>query len=133
MLARRNRLIRAADFSAAMKRGTGRARGASRSLVVQVTTDRSASQSTRPVGIRVGFAVSKAVGPSVTRNLVQRRLRELCRERLLDWPADVDVVVRALPPAAQANYAELGRDLDKAWASARRHLGQRPTDDQVSR
>ena len=61
----------------------------------------------------VGFVVGKAVGGSVVRNRVKRRLRHLTAARL-DRLADGSIlVVRALPPAAAASYAELGADLDK--------------------
>jgi ribonuclease P protein component len=62
----------------------------------------------------VGFVVSKAVGPAVARNKVKRRLRHLARERLSSLPGSAVLVVRALPPAATATYAELGTDLDQA-------------------
>ncbi len=61
---------------------------------------------------RVGFVVSKAVGPAVIRNRVKRRLRHLARERLTSLPGSAVLVVRALPAAADASYDELGRDLD---------------------
>jgi ribonuclease P protein component len=64
----------------------------------------------------VGFVVSKAVGPAVTRNLVKRRLRHLCRERLPVLPSGSMLVVRALPAAASASYEELGRELDSSLA-----------------
>jgi ribonuclease P protein component len=54
------------------------------------------------------------VGPAVVRNRVKRRLRHLVRERLPLLPPGSLVVVRALPPAAAAEYADLGRDLDAA-------------------
>jgi ribonuclease P protein component len=54
------------------------------------------------------------VGPAVTRNKVKRRLRHLARERLSSLPGSAVLVVRALPPAAGATYAELAGDLDKA-------------------
>jgi ribonuclease P protein component len=63
---------------------------------------------------RAGFVVSKAVGPAVVRNRVKRRLRHLVRDRLDRLPAGSLVVVRALPPAADADYADLARDLDTA-------------------
>jgi ribonuclease P protein component len=66
-----------------------------------------------PVGPRVGFVVSKAVGPAVTRNLVKRRLRHLARERAASLSPDGMLVVRALPPAAQASYEELAQELDR--------------------
>lgn len=64
-------------------------------------------------GRRVGFVVSKAVGPAVTRNLVKRRLRHLARERTDSLPPRAMLVVRALPAAAQASYDELARELDR--------------------
>ncbi|WP_092627946.1 ribonuclease P protein component [Actinopolyspora mzabensis] len=63
---------------------------------------------------RVGFVVSKAVGNAVVRHRVSRQLRHLMRDRLPALPSGTMVVVRALPPAAAATSAELGRDLDKA-------------------
>ena len=63
---------------------------------------------------RVGFVVSKAVGNSVVRHRVSRRLRHQMAERLGQLPVGAAVVVRALPPAAAASSAELGKDLDAA-------------------
>ena len=78
------------------------------------------SRTDGPVPVaRVGFVVSKAVGNAVARNLVKRRLRELVRARIRCLPDAGLLVVRALPAASAASYAELGRDLDKAL----RHLG----------
>ena len=67
---------------------------------------------------RVGFVVSRAVGNSVIRHRVQRRLRHLCRARLADLPAGSALVVRALAPAAEATYQELGADLDRCLERA---------------
>ena len=63
---------------------------------------------------KVGFVVSKAVGKAVTRNRVRRRLRAAVAERLDQLPAGSLLVVRALPPAAQASYAQLREELDSA-------------------
>jgi ribonuclease P protein component len=63
---------------------------------------------------RAGFVVSKAVGNAVVRNRVRRRLRHLCAERLGTLPPGSILVVRALPPAAEADSALLGRELDGA-------------------
>ncbi len=68
---------------------------------------------TGPVA-RAGFVVSKAVGNAVVRNRVRRRLRHLCADRLDTLPAGSILVVRALPPAAEADSALLGRELDAA-------------------
>jgi ribonuclease P protein component len=68
---------------------------------------------TGPVA-RAGFVVSKAVGNAVVRNRVRRRLRHLCADRLGALPPGSILVVRALPPAAEADSALLGRELDAA-------------------
>lgn len=73
----------------------------------------------------VGFVVSKGVGNAVTRNRVKRRLRALATDRLRDLPVDADVVVRALAPAADADYVTLGRDLDGALRTAGRRRAER--------
>lgn len=104
MLASRHRITAADDFRAAMR---GR-RAAGRFLVVHSIS------SSAPLDPRVGFVVSKAVGVAVVRNRVKRRLRHLVRERLPKLPAGTMLVVRALPAAADASYADLGADLDHA-------------------
>jgi ribonuclease P protein component len=63
---------------------------------------------------RAGFVVSKAVGNAVVRNRVRRRLRHLCATRLGSLPPGSILVIRALPPAADADSAVLGRELDAA-------------------
>ena len=63
---------------------------------------------------RAGFVVGRSVGGSVVRHRTVRRLRPLVRDRLGLLPAGSLLVVRALPPAADADSATLGRDLDGA-------------------
>jgi ribonuclease P protein component len=63
---------------------------------------------------KVGFVVSRAVGPAVVRNRVKRRLRELMRSRLVSLPGGCMVVVRAHPASAAAGQADLAADLDPA-------------------
>lgn len=93
------------------------ARAGSGLLVVHELVDASSpvAGSDNPHGTcpRVGFVVSKAVGNAVVRNRVKRRLRHLCRERLSGLPDGGLIVIRALPEAAQASYAELGVELSR--------------------
>jgi ribonuclease P protein component len=63
---------------------------------------------------RVGFVVSKAVGNSVVRHRVSRRLRHLMADRIGTLPTSYTLVVRALPSSAGASSSELGADLDGA-------------------
>ena len=75
---------------------------------------RSSVEEARTGPARAGFVVSKAVGPAVTRNRVKRRLRHLVAQRLDELPDGAVLVIRALPPAAEAHGRELARDLDSA-------------------
>ncbi|MFC3450363.1 ribonuclease P protein component [Amycolatopsis speibonae] len=111
MLPAAARLRRSEDFRAVMRRG---AKAGRRRLVVHaLTTDPSDAAE----AARAGFVVSKAVGNSVVRHRVSRRLRHLISARIGTLPPGSSLVVRALPPAADASSAELGSDLD---ASLRR-------------
>ncbi|MFI5834393.1 ribonuclease P protein component [Micromonospora sp. NPDC051300] len=135
MLAAAQRLRRSSDFAAAVRGGRRVGRGV---VVVHLTvpgpTDAvtpspeparsSGAENSAPR--RAGFVVSKAVGGAVVRNKVRRRLRHLVRERLAELPAGTTLVVRALPPAADATYARLGADLDAALTAARAPRGRRP-------
>jgi ribonuclease P protein component len=102
-----NRLRRSADFSSVVRSGV-RARGSA--LVVH---QRLGVGTDVPL---VGFVVNKAVGGSVVRHRVTRRLRAQLAQRLSALPSDSGTVVRALPGAADATSAQLGAALDKAFA-----------------
>ena len=81
-------------------------------MVVHLWTS-PAQHGAAPAAPRIGFVVSRAIGPAVTRNLVKRRLRHLSRDRLDALPPGSMLVVRALPGAASASYEELGHELDR--------------------
>ncbi|UFS61201.1 ribonuclease P protein component [Subtercola endophyticus] len=63
---------------------------------------------------RFGFIVSKQVGNAVVRNRIRRRLKAACYAVRVDVAPGADVVIRALPNAATASYAQLSNDLGKA-------------------
>jgi ribonuclease P protein component len=62
-------------------------------------------------GPRAGFVVGRAVGNSVVRHRVTRRLRAVVLGELHRLPSSADLVVRARPEAATASSADLARDL----------------------
>ncbi|QUF01906.1 ribonuclease P protein component [Actinosynnema pretiosum subsp. pretiosum] len=108
MLPAAGRLTRSQDFGLVVRRGrrAGRPRLVVHAMIpVQPTLDAES---------KVGFVVSKAVGNSVVRHRVSRRLRHVLRDRLASLPAGSSLVVRALPPAATASSAELAEDVDAA-------------------
>jgi ribonuclease P protein component len=104
------RLRRREDFTLAVRRGTRAGRG---TLVVHFLPPDQTGSDIATVA-RVGFVVGRAVGNSVVRHRTVRLLRHLVRDRLDRLPAGSMLVVRALPPAAEADSATLGRDLDGA-------------------
>ncbi|HEY4005077.1 MAG TPA: ribonuclease P protein component [Pseudonocardia sp.] len=107
------RLTHRDDFSSVIRRG----RRAGRTLVVMhvLMPDQLAGRLVgTPTRSRVGFVVSKAVGGSVVRHRVARRLRHVMRDRLADLPSGTQVVVRALPRSADADSARLGAEVDRA-------------------
>jgi ribonuclease P protein component len=63
---------------------------------------------------RAGLVVSKAVGGSVVRHQVSRRLRHQLRDVVAALPAGTRLVVRAAPAAGTADSASLGADLRAA-------------------
>ncbi|PRX47719.1 ribonuclease P protein component [Prauserella shujinwangii] len=106
MLPANARLRRSEEFRAVLRGGV---RAGRRRLVLHALPGPRPGERTR-----AGFVVSKAVGNSVVRHRVTRRLRHLVADRLGTLPEGSALVVRALPPAATATSAELGSDLDAA-------------------
>lgn len=105
MLPEAHRLKDSDSFRVAVRQGR---RAGSRTVVVHLATTAGPGASDPA---RVGFVVSKAVGNSVIRNRVKRRLRHLAREHVSSLPGSAVLVVRALPAAAESSYPELDADL----------------------
>lgn len=60
---------------------------------------------------RFGFIVSKQVGGAVVRNTVRRRLKAVCAEALPLVRPGTDIVIRALPSSASADFSLLRDDV----------------------
>ncbi|MFW6773158.1 ribonuclease P protein component [Nocardioides sp. CPCC 205120] len=105
MLARDQRMRRGAEFATAVRRGR---RAGTRTLVCHWADAEDP--------LRVGFVVSKAVGPAVVRNRVKRRLRHLVLDagRSGALPLTGLLVVRALPAAADSDVDRLRSDLERS-------------------
>ena len=67
---------------------------------------------------RVGIVVPKYRYTIVSRNRVRRRLRELARLRLLPNLGNVDLLLRAKPPAYATTFEQLASEVDaiSLWA-----------------
>ena len=92
---------------------------------VRAAGEPAAGEDARPVapsGARAGFVVGRTVGNSVVRHRVTRRLRAAVRDELDRLPPTADLVVRARPEAADADFSALRHDLARGLD---RLLGQR--------
>lgn len=109
MLARSHRLTRGTDYKAVVRRGR---RCAGAHTVTYALRGASAP------GPRFGFIVSRQVGGAVVRNTVRRRLKAVCAETVT-LADGRDVVIRALPSAASASYADLRADVTRCLSSGK--------------
>jgi ribonuclease P protein component len=117
VLATRNRLRTATDFSTTVRSGV---RNGRRNVVLYAAAIAADEPS------RIGFIVSKSVGNAVVRNLVKRRLREAGAKSLQKYGNGFAIVVRALPAAAAASWDQLLADYDAALEATMKRLGTRP-------
>jgi ribonuclease P protein component len=62
---------------------------------------------------RLGLTVSTKVGPSVVRNRIRRRLRELFRVKKATLPKGLDMVFIARSSAAEADFARLAKAYER--------------------
>ena len=102
MLARANRVVRADDYRRAVRRG--RKLGSAHTVAYIVRRDDDGPA-------RFGFIVAKTVGNAVIRNRVRRRLKAASYEVVGDLRPGTDVVIRALPAAAEASWASLRKEI----------------------
>ncbi|RKO22564.1 ribonuclease P protein component [Pseudarthrobacter phenanthrenivorans] len=117
MLATRNRLRTATDFSTTVRSGV---RNGRRNVVLYTAAIAADEPS------RIGFIVSKSVGNAVVRNLVKRRLREAGAASLREHGTGFAIVVRALPASATASWDQLLSDYNAALESTMVRLAGRP-------
>jgi ribonuclease P protein component len=103
LLARANRVTRAADFRAAVRRGR---RVGTTGAVLHILDRRAASEPAR-----FGFVVGRSVGGAVVRNRIKRRLRAVCFELLPGMRDGRDIVIRALPGSDHVAWATLQSEI----------------------
>ncbi|MCA1570707.1 MAG: ribonuclease P protein component [Chloroflexi bacterium] len=101
-------LRRRADFEAIGRHGTARSTPL---LVLRwMRTERSET--------RIGLSTPRALGGSVQRNRVRRRLRSLLRERIERIGPGWDLLLIARRFAGDASQAELGEAIDSLLVRA---------------
>lgn len=97
MLAKANRIVSAVDYRRIVRSGR-KARGP---LLLAY-----GSRSSPELPLRIGVIVARNVGNAVVRNRVRRRVKAVGWE-LAQEHGGLDVVLRALPSAAAANFASI--------------------------
>jgi ribonuclease P protein component len=102
VLAKSNRVVRAADFRATMR--TGKRFNAPHMVVY--LRDREEGEPSR-----FGFVISKAVGGSVVRNRLRRRMRAISYDLVKGGSTGKDIVVRALPGSASLDWSALRSEI----------------------
>jgi len=110
VLAKANRITSADDYRVIVRRG---AKVIGAHTVSYLRSRESGTEA------RFGFIVSKKVGSAVRRNLIRRRLKAACHEALGEGAGSVDLVIRALPSAAVADWPALRSDVLNAVATSR--------------
>lgn len=109
MLPAQARLRRRPEFTTVVRSGK---RAGRPTMVLHYLPERTSGAATgHGPGARAGFVVGKAVGNSVIRHRVTRRLRAVVNAELHRLPPSADLVVRARPEAADASSELLRRDL----------------------
>jgi ribonuclease P protein component len=112
VLPARNRMTRSTEFGATVNQGM---RAVQPDIVVHARRVDDPGQD----GPKVGLVVAKAVGNSVQRHRVSRRLRHVARSVIAELnPAD-RIVIRALPSSRYAISARLEQQLRVSLERAR--------------
>jgi ribonuclease P protein component len=107
MLPAAHRMRSSTEFREVLRRGRSVAR---RDVILHVGTGQHGPA-------RVGIVVGRAVGGSVVRHRVARRLRAQLAGRLSRLPDGTCLVARARSSAAGTDSAELGGQLDSALST----------------
>jgi ribonuclease P protein component len=109
VLAKVNRLVNGDDYRRLVRRG--RRQTTAHAVLYSIHSDAK----TAP---RFGFIVAKTVGISVNRNLVRRRLKSVAFEKIASIAPGTEIVIRALPGAAQADWSTLHTEISDALDGA---------------
>ena len=115
-----SRLLRHADFERVYKTGD---RLFSKDLTFFFTRKANALSdggTSSVQRVRVGLTVGRALGGAVMRNRIKRRVREALRKHLQELSLPVDVVVNPKKSAAEADMAELERQVTQSFAAIER-------------
>lgn len=94
-----------------------------------------AMSTAEPSCVRVGFTVPRAVGGSVERNRIRRRLREAVRHHLpqLAESRGLDVVFNPKRTVLQAEFETLSKEVERAFEVIRKNSEKAPKPREAAR
>ena len=109
------RLLRRSDFERVYREGR-------RHFAAHMTIFYVSAGSKLQTGVRVGFAVGKALGGAVERNRLKRRLREAVRLSGLQAEVSADLVIHPKRSLGKIDFEELQREIGRAFAAIEKSL-----------
>ena len=80
---------------------------------------------------RIGFTTPRAVGKSVLRNRLKRRVREVVRVRLGELIAPWDIVINPRRPLASCPFTDLEREIEKLFCRCNQSVSQPSADTKI--
>jgi ribonuclease P protein component len=70
-------------------------------------------------GRRIGFTLPRALGTSVVRNRIKRRIREAIRRRLSELEPQWEIVINPRRAALEAPFEEIIREVTRLFSRCR--------------
>ncbi len=116
---RTGRLLRHADFEDVYKQGR-------RHFAPHMTVFYLKRKEIENPDVRVGFTVGRVLGGAVVRNRMKRRLREAVRLHRPMSGMPVDVVINPKKSLLKADFADLEREISRAFEVIQDWISREP-------
>jgi ribonuclease P protein component len=110
------RLLRRADFLRVYDKGRRQFGPHMTFFYLDRSPDAAAESSVKNAGPRIGLTVSRALGGSVQRNRIRRRVREAVRMNLKDLKRGADIVINPKKSVLKADFNVLVAEVAKGFA-----------------
>ena len=116
------KLLKHSDFQRVYKNGKRHFSGLLTAFYLPRTTTEIGT------GPRIGLTVGRALGGSVQRNRIKRRMREALRMHLAELNATVDVVFNPKKLVLTAEFLQVREEVRRAFEVVQKHSERRKTE-----